>query len=70
VSVIADDGSQKEEYRLDRPELGLHIPPMVWGTQYRYSQNAVLMVFASHYYDAADYIRDYDAFLALVGAET
>jgi acetyltransferase-like isoleucine patch superfamily enzyme/dTDP-4-dehydrorhamnose 3,5-epimerase-like enzyme len=67
VSVVADDGTRREEYVLDRPNLGLHLPPMVWGTQYKYSADAVLLVFASHYYDASDYIRDYDEFLALAG---
>lgn len=67
VSVVADNGTEREEFRLDRPELGLHLPPMVWGIQYRYSPDAVLLVFASHHYDAEDYIRDYDEFLSLVG---
>jgi hypothetical protein len=38
---------------------------MTWGSQYDYSPDAVLLVFASHFYDAADYIRNYDEFLAL-----
>jgi hypothetical protein len=37
---------------------------MVWGVQYKYSADAILLVLASHPYDAADYIRDYDEFLA------
>jgi len=53
---------------LDRPDLGLHLPPRVWGIQYKYSADAVLLVFASHYYDADDYIRDYDQFVDVVGA--
>ena len=63
VNVVADDGQTRREFILDRPELGLHLPPMTWGIQYKYSKDAVLLVFASHYYDAADYIRDYDEFL-------
>jgi len=66
VSVVADDGENRQEFLLDRPEQGLHLPPMVWGIQYRYSADAVLLVFASHYYDAADYVRDYEEFLKLV----
>jgi UDP-2-acetamido-3-amino-2,3-dideoxy-glucuronate N-acetyltransferase len=69
VSVVADDGTQRQEFLLDRPNLGLHLPPMTWGIQYKYSADAVLLVFASHYYDAADYIRDYEAFVTLAGAE-
>ena len=68
VSVVADDGHSREEFLLDRPDLGLYLPPMVWGIQYKYSPDAVLLVFASHYYDSADYIRDYNDFLSLAGA--
>jgi hypothetical protein len=68
VSVVADDGRKRREFKLDRPDLGLHLPPMVWGIQYKYSSDALLLVFASHYYDSNDYIRDYDQFLAAAGA--
>ncbi len=42
---------------------------MVWATQYNYSSDAVLMVLASHLYDANDYIRNYDEYLSLVRAD-
>ncbi|MCC6594077.1 MAG: WxcM-like domain-containing protein [Xanthomonadales bacterium] len=67
LSALVDDGCARAEYRLDRPDLGLYLPPMVWGTQYRYSADAVLLVLASQAYDAGDYIRDYSEFLAAVG---
>ena len=63
-SVLADDGMRRQEFRLDHPRLGLYLPPLVWGVQYKFSPGAVLLVFASHPYDPDDYIRDYDAFLA------
>lgn len=63
VSVIADDGTQREEFVLDANSRGLYLPPMTWGIQYRYSSDAVLLVFASDFYDPADYIRDYSDFL-------
>jgi dTDP-4-dehydrorhamnose 3,5-epimerase-like enzyme len=69
-SAVADDGTHRQEFVLDRPDIGLHLPPMVWGIQYQYSPDALLMVFASHYYDAADYVRDYNAFLGLCGTTT
>ena len=65
-TVLADDGKNRQEFVLDRPNLGIHLPAMIWGTQYQYSSDAVLLVFASDYYDAADYIRDHDEFTALV----
>jgi UDP-2-acetamido-3-amino-2,3-dideoxy-glucuronate N-acetyltransferase len=69
-AVVADDGQSRREFVLDRPELGLHLPPMIWGIQYKYSSDAVLLVFASHYYDAADYIRDYNEFQTLAQARS
>lgn len=63
--VVLDDTERVEEYVLDRPDTGLLLPPMVWGVQYKFSQDAVLLVLASHPYDAADYIREYGQFVAL-----
>lgn len=65
VHVVADDGVNRQEFVLDAPTLGLYLPPMTWGVQYKYSHDAVLLVFASHVYDADDYIRDYDEFCVL-----
>ena len=64
-SVVADDGTHGQEFLLDAPRLGLHLPPMTWAVQYKYSRDAVLLVLASGEYDAADYIRDYPEFLDL-----
>lgn len=63
VAVVVDDGESRAEVTLNRPNLGLHIPPMVWATEYKYTQDAVLLVLASDVYQAEDYIRDYDQFL-------
>jgi len=62
-SVVLDDTQTREEVCLDKPNLGLYLPPMVWGIQYKYSADAILLVLASDVYDAADYIRDYDTFV-------
>ncbi len=63
VGVVCDDGTRRQELTLDDPTVGLHLPPMIWGTQYKYTKDAVLMVFASRKYEPEDYIRDYDEFL-------
>lgn len=70
VTVTADNGVAKEEMVLDRPDAALHVPPMVWTTQSRFTPGAMLLVLASDPYDADDYIRDYDAFLALARGST
>jgi UDP-2-acetamido-3-amino-2,3-dideoxy-glucuronate N-acetyltransferase len=66
LSVVVDDGAKTEEIRLDRPDLGLYIPPLVWAVQYKYSSDALLLVLASDEYDPNDYIRDYDEFLSAI----
>jgi hypothetical protein len=61
--ILLDDGLQRCEVTLDRPDMGVFMPAMIWGTQYRYSSDAVLLVFASRPYEADDYLRTYDEFL-------
>jgi acetyltransferase-like isoleucine patch superfamily enzyme len=62
---VVDDGTNRQEFVLDDPTIGLHIPPMVWAVQYKYEAGAVLLVLASDRYDASDYIREYREFLHL-----
>jgi hypothetical protein len=65
-SVRLFDGERSEEITLDRPELGLHVPPMLWTTEYKYSRDAVLLVLASEIYRESDYIRDCGEYIALM----
>jgi UDP-2-acetamido-3-amino-2,3-dideoxy-glucuronate N-acetyltransferase len=64
--VQVDDGYTQQEFLLDSPTVGIYVPPMVWATEYKHSADSRLMVFASHSYDPADYIRDYAEFLKAV----
>ncbi len=66
LSIMVDDGNNRKEIKLDHPSTGLYIPAKTWGTQFNFSPDAVLMVFASHPYEADDYIRDYSEFLKYV----
>lgn len=66
ISVMVDDGVNKDEFLLNKPNLGVYMPPLVWGVQCKYSHDACLLVFASDYYDADDYIRDYSDFMRIV----
>lgn len=68
VHVVADDGRNREQFVLDKPGVGLYLPPLTWGIQYRYSPDAVLLVLASQHYDNQDYVRDYERFLELARA--
>jgi dTDP-4-dehydrorhamnose 3,5-epimerase-like enzyme len=60
-----DDGRQNREIKLNSPEMGLYIAPMVWAKQYNYSPDAILQVFASEPYDSEDFLTDYEQFLAM-----
>lgn len=66
VKAMVDDGETRTVVTLDRPTVGLHMPPLTWGAQYDYSPDAVLLVLASHPYDAEDYIHEYDEFMTYV----
>jgi len=61
--VLLDDGIRRCEVTLDSPDMGVFMPEMIWGTQYRYSPDAVLLVFASRHYEPDDYLRTYDEFI-------
>lgn len=63
LSVVVDDGSDRREVSLAEPSVGLYMPPGIWGIQYKFQPDTVLLVMASHAYDAGDYIRDYSEFL-------
>jgi len=65
IRVICKDGSKEKEFLLDRPNLGLLVPPGTWAEQHYLSENAILMVFCDRNYEADDYIRDYSEFLKL-----
>ncbi len=65
-SVVVDDGKNIEEIPLDSANIGIHIPPLVWSIQYKYTQDAVLLVLASEKYEAEDYIRNYDNYIEMV----
>ncbi|MBL8111850.1 MAG: WxcM-like domain-containing protein [Acidobacteria bacterium] len=69
-SLLVDDGMRRQEILLDGPGIGVHVGPLVWGVQYKFSPDAVLLVLASDVYDPADYIRNYDEFRSLVLPKT
>ena len=64
-----DDGVEKVEHLLDRPNLGLHVPAGIWGEQRYLMADSCLLVLASEPYDAAEYLTDYAEFLAFRKAQ-
>ena len=66
--VMVDNGHHRAEVILDSPGVGLYVPPMRWGAQYKYSPGSAMLALSSSEYDPSDYIHDYDEFLSLTGA--
>lgn len=64
--IYLDDGVNKENILLDRPNKGLYLESGIWREMYDFSDGAVLMVLASELYDESDYIRKYDDFLKYI----
>lgn len=62
-SVTLDDGKVKRTFLLNRPYQGLYVVPGIWRTLDDFSSGSVCLVLASHGYDEADYIRDYNDFI-------
>lgn len=61
--MILDDGRSREEFWLDSPEKALFIENMIWREMHDFSEDCVLLVFASERYDESDYIREYEQFV-------
>lgn len=64
-TMLLDDGARRVSVRLDCPETGLTLGPMVWREMSDFSPDCVLMVLADAPYAESDYIRNYDEFLAI-----
>lgn len=62
--VRVDNGEEEEIIELNRPGMGLYLPPMLWKDMYDFSRDSVLLVLASRHYDAGEYIRNYEDYLA------
>lgn len=60
--VSLDDGRCKRTILLNRPYIGLHIPPGIWAAEQGFSSGSICLVLASDKYDENDYIRDYKEF--------
>ena len=66
VTVEVTDSQRSETLVLDTPTRGLHVPPLLWATERGFSSDAVLGVLASHPWEDADYIRDFDTYTDLM----
>jgi dTDP-4-dehydrorhamnose 3,5-epimerase-like enzyme len=62
-TFVLDNGTTREELKLDNPNQGLLIEGLIWREMKDFSPDCVLVVLASEHYDESDYIRDYNKFI-------
>lgn len=63
-SVALDDGTSTTTLLLNKPNQGLIIPRGIWRSLDDFSAGSVCLVLSSGEFDEADYLRNYDNFLA------
>lgn len=63
---LLDNGKEKKNISLDKPNKGLIIEDMIWHEMYDFSEDCVLIILADDLYNENDYIRNYDKFLELI----
>jgi len=63
IDIILDDGQKRTTITLDEPSKGLLLMPGLWREMVWQQSGSVLCVLASEYYDAQEYIRNYDEFI-------
>lgn len=63
IDIILDDGQNRTTVTLDEPGKGLLLMPGLWREMIWRHSGSVLCVLASEYYDADEYIRNYDEFI-------
>jgi len=62
-TVIIDDGKDRKQILLNRPDTGLLLPQGIWRELKDFSQGSVCLVLNSGKFDEKDYIRDYEEFM-------
>lgn len=62
IKILVKTPNEERIVELNNPSEGLYIGPMIWREMYDFSNDAVLLVLASHEYDESDYIRDYNKY--------
>ena len=66
--VVVDDGFERKTFSLNRSYYGLYIPGMIWRGLENFSSGSICMVLTDDFYNAEDYYRDYEQFLAAAKA--
>ena len=66
---VRDGKGNEKVYALNHPHTGVYLPKMIWKDMYDFSEDSVLLCLASTYYDANEYIRNYDEYVKIINGE-
>lgn len=61
VKVI-DENLNETVYELNEPRDAVYLPRMIWKEMYDFTSDSVLMVVTNEYYDATEYVRNFETF--------
>ncbi len=64
--VFLDDGKEKKTIKLNRPNYGLYIPPMIWAAEKNFSSGSICLVLTSEKFNEDDYLRNYNQYLSYI----
>ena len=61
--VVVDDGQTTATFTLNRSDVGIYVPSMIWSRLENFAPNSVCLVLALTAYVPEDYVTDYRQFL-------
>jgi len=63
---VKDGFGNEAVFSLNRPNVGIYLPKMIWKDMYDFSEDSVLLCLASEYYNSSEYIKDFEVFSKII----
>lgn len=65
--VLLDDGFKRTSFHLDKPNLGLYVPPMIWHELNNFTPGAICLVIVSELFTKEVTVNSYETYRKMVG---
>jgi len=63
--VVLNDGFEEKTFTLNRSNIGLLVPQLMWRHMENFATNSLALIAADNLYNEAEYIRDFSVFKQL-----
>ena len=63
IKIECDDGQNIKDFILEKPSIGILVPPNIWSKQTYLEENSILTVLCDENYNEDEYVRNYQKFL-------